>query len=179
MHRNKLLQLLERYKPSSAKEDKTKQKVIEFINANHNCFDRKLEIGHITGSSWLLNKQGDCALLMHHAKLDIWCQPGGHADGNSDIFEVAIKEAQEESGIQSIIALDGDIFDIDIHAIPANSRDKAHLHYDIRFLLQVIGDEELQINEEAKELRWVSKNEIPLLTTEESIIRMHKKWTAL
>ena len=89
---------------------------------------------------------------------------------------MAIKEAQEESGIQAIIAIDNQIFDIDIHAIPANSKDKEHFHYDIRFLLQVQSDEKQQINEESKELRWIGKSKANLPTNEESITRMFNKW---
>ena len=72
--------------------------------------------------------------------------------------------------------MDNQIFDIDIHLIPANSKDKEHFHYDVRFLLQVQNDEKLQINEESKELRWVSKNRANLPTNEDSITRMFDKW---
>jgi len=175
MHRLKLLKLLEQYTPHSQEENATKEKIIVFINENYNCFDRKLETGHITGSAWLLNKQADKALLMHHAKLNIWVQPGGHADGDSDILSVAIREAQEESGIKDIEAVDTNIFDIDIHLIPENSKEKSHYHYDIRFLLQAKNNEELCLNDEAKELKWVDQNEITILTNQQSIIRMYNK----
>jgi 8-oxo-dGTP pyrophosphatase MutT (NUDIX family) len=177
MHRKKILKLLERYKPSFKEDHKAKEDIIIFVDENYNCFDRELEKGHITGSSWLLNKQGDKALLMHHMKLDKWLQPGGHADGDSDILAVAIKEAQEESGINAIEAVDGNIFDIDIHLIPENSKDKSHFHYDVRFLLQVKSDEELSNNGESKELRWINRGDIHSLTKEESVVRMHNKWT--
>ena len=135
-----------------------KQEIINFIKNNENCFDRELSIGHITGSSWLLNKEGDKALLLHHNKLDRWFQLGGHADGESDILAVAIKEAMEESGINAIEPVISEIFDIDVHKIPANSKENEHYHYDIRFLLQVKSDETILLNSEAKELRWISKD---------------------
>ncbi len=178
MHRNKIILLLNRYEPSS-NEIEAKKNILKFIEENENCFERSLEIGHITGSAWLLNKHGDHALLMHHAKLNRWFQPGGHADGDSDILAVAIKEAKEESGISAIEAVMPDIFDIDIHEIPANKKDKAHFHYDIRFLLKVTSDEELQINEEAHELLWIGKNADKSYLNEDSIRRMHNKWINL
>ncbi len=176
MHRENLLKLLEQYQPTDIKEINFKQQIIAFVKENEDCFERSLDIGHITASAWLLDKAGDNALLMHHAKLDKWFQPGGHADGDNNALAVAIKEAQEESGINGVIAMDNQIFDVDIHAIPANSKDKEHFHYDIRFLLQVQSNEELQINEESKELRWIFKNRADLPTDEESIIRMFDKW---
>lgn len=179
MHRNEIINLLNEYQPALSKELKAKERLLKFIKENQDCFKRELEIGHVTGSAWLLNKDGDKALLMHHAKLDRWFQVGGHADGNSDILAVAIKEAQEESGIISIEAVNPGIFDLDIHEIQANSKDKAHYHYDVRFLLKVTSDEELQINEEAKALLWVGKDINKLPTREESILRMHQKWIEL
>lgn len=177
MHRNTLISLLEKY-IATAQEIESKNNILSFIKANPNCFDRELEIGHITGSAWLINKTGDKALLLHHRKLDKWFQLGGHADGDSDILSVAIKEAQEESGIQDIELVMNEIFDIDIHKIPANSKEKEHFHYDVRFILQVKSDEDFVSNQESKELRWISKNRHELPTEEESVTRLFDKWIA-
>lgn len=178
MHRISLLKLLEDYRPKSSKEIDDKNRMILFIKDNQNCFERELDIGHITASSWLLDKSGEHALLMHHMKLDKWLQLGGHADGEADILAVSIKESQEESGINSIEAVSNKIFDIDIHAIPANSKDKEHFHYDVRFLLQVKSNEKPLMNGESKELRWISKDRESLPTNEESVTRMFDKWCA-
>jgi 8-oxo-dGTP pyrophosphatase MutT (NUDIX family) len=178
MKRNLILKLLKKYQPLEEEGD-IKNTLIEFIKANSNCFDRELDYGHITGSSWLLNKTGDKALLLHHKKLDKWLQPGGHADGDGDVLAVAIKEAKEESGISDIESLQQDIFDIDIHLIPANTREKEHFHYDIRFLLQVKNDEEGQISEESKGMSLISKNEENLHNIDKSIKRMIKKWRTI
>jgi 8-oxo-dGTP pyrophosphatase MutT (NUDIX family) len=150
--------------------------MLSFIDQNINCFERSLEIGHITASSWLLNKDGSHALLLHHAKLNNWFQLGGHCDGDTDVLAVALKEAQEESGILHIVPVDTDIFDIDIHLIPENSREKAHYHYDIRFLLQVVSDEVVIQNRESKELRWIEKRADTLPTQNPSVVRMFNKW---
>jgi 8-oxo-dGTP pyrophosphatase MutT (NUDIX family) len=80
-----------------------------------------------------------------------WLQLGGHADGDNDILRVALKEASEESGISSIKDISEEIFDIDVHQIPANKNEKAHIHYDIRFILQVSSDEKIKINHESNE----------------------------
>lgn len=178
MNRLLLINLLEKYS-HTASELRSKNSIISFIKDNKNCFDRELEEGHITGSAWLLNKQGDKALLMHHKKLNRWFQPGGHADGNPDILAVSIKEAREESGINSIVPVSEKIFDIDVHKIPSNLKEKEHFHYDIRFLLQVNSDEVLHMNEEAKELRWIGKSIEEVMTDDESVVRMFHKWINL
>jgi 8-oxo-dGTP pyrophosphatase MutT (NUDIX family) len=111
---------------------------------------------------------------MHHRKLDKWLQPGGHCDGDENVLNVAIKEAQEESGIQSITPITEDIFDVDVHLIPANSRDEAHYHYDVRFLLKAGVDRLIQ-NHESKELRWVELSNYQELDLMPSIQRLAHK----
>ena len=171
--------MLKDYRSDFQEENMFKKKMIAFINKYDNCFERSLEIGHITASAWILNKDQTKALLIHHTKLDKWFQLGGHCDGNPNVLEVAIKEAQEESGIINIEPVSQDIFDIDIHLIPENEKEKAHYHYDVRFLLQVVSDEKTAQNRESKELRWISQSKVDLPTDSPSIVRMFNKWISL
>lgn len=175
MHRDYLKQLLARYNPTQS-EQRFKQDMLEFIYNTPLCFERTHESGHITASAWLLNNDYSQALLMHHAKLNQWFQLGGHCDGDSDVLRVAIKEAQEESGIMNIVPVSTEIFDIDIHLIPENAKEKAHYHYDVRFLLKVDGAEEIQRNSESKELKWFGKEKLLLPTQSPSVVRMFEKW---
>jgi hypothetical protein len=178
MHRAHLHDLLQRYQPT-AEEIEFKSSILAFIQEQPDCFKRSLAIGHITASCWLVSKDGSKALLMHHAKLNRWFQLGGHCDGDWNTLAVAIKEAQEESGIMAIKPISSDIFDIDVHLIPANSKEAEHYHYDIRYLLQVTSDEEVVHNRESKELRWIGKDSHELPTQERSVVRMFQKWTQL
>jgi len=45
----------------------------------------------------LIDSKGERVLLTHHKKLGKWLQLGGHSDGNSNMLDVALKEAKEES----------------------------------------------------------------------------------
>lgn len=178
MHRKQILKLLSDYLPS-LEEIESKERIIRFIEENENCFERSLECGHITASSWLLNRTKTKALMMHHAKLGKWVQLGGHCDGNPDVLAVAIKEAQEESGIAQIAPLFEAIFDIEIYFNPENHKEKAHYHYDIRFLLQATEDDRITSNSESKELRWIGQDIKSLPTQHPSVVRMFHKWLRL
>ncbi len=175
MHRNTLLSLLLKYHPTDPNEINYKKQMIHFINEHLDCFERTLLIGHITGSALILNKEHTHALLLHHTKLDKWFQLGGHCDGDPDVLAVAIREAQEESGIMGITPLSAEIFDIDIHRIPETKHEKAHDHYDVRFLLHVTSDEKLVQNVESKELSWIKLDMSELPTDNPSVVRMFKK----
>ncbi|MBP6870282.1 NUDIX hydrolase [Candidatus Babeliales bacterium] len=178
MRRNNLRALLRTYQPTVEEKD-FKDRMKAFLDIYEDCFHRSQVVGHFTASALLLNKDGSKALLLHHAKLDIWVQPGGHADGEHNLLKVAIKEAQEESGIMGISPLRTEIFDIDIHKIPANSKEAAHDHYDVRFLLQVTSDEDFVQNRESKALRWVDHSSIQELTEQRSVVRLFEKWKKL
>lgn len=172
-----LRDLLVWYNPLDGAEQEYKEVILDFLDQYHNAFERSLEVGHITASAWLINKDNTHALLTHHKKLNKWLQLGGHCDGNADALAVAIKEAQEESGIMEIQSLFCGIFDIDVHLIPETKNEKAHYHYDIRFLLRVVSDEKITVSSESHDLAWVSRSFDDLPTRERSVVRMFEKWT--
>ncbi len=178
MHRKPLLSLIQNYRIQHAAETATIDRFVSFIEANHDCFSRQLEIGHITGSAWLVNNNGSAVLLTHHRKLNRWLQLGGHAEGCSDIRSVAMREAYEESGLKEIRAISEEIFDLDIHRIPERRDEKAHDHYDVRFALRAVGSEEWSVSDESHSLDWVPVLDLARKTEDESLIRMKEKWLA-
>ena len=178
MHRRLFLQLLEAYRNRHPDEGDVIDRFEEFVQRHEDCFERGCVPGHLTGSTFFVNQSGDSLLLTHHRKLDLWLQLGGHADGDPDMLQVALKEAEEESGLPAgdIQAIDTAIFDLDVHPIPARGEDPEHLHYDARFLLRHSGDSDYIVGDESHDLKWAPLTELDRYTTEESIVRMAKKW---
>lgn len=116
-------------------------------------FRRERLGGHFTGSAWLVSADGERALLLHHRKLDRWLQPGGHADGDGNLAAVALREAQEETGLRGL-RVDPKVFDIDRHRIPARGAEPEHWHYDVRFVVHAGDDEAFTVGEESHALAW-------------------------
>lgn len=145
------------------------------------CFHRDHLPGHITGSAWILNKKKTHVLLVHHAKLNKWLQPGGHADGEENVLSVAMREVNEETGLIHFKELVPGIFDIDIHTIPARADFPEHLHYDVRYaLIATEDDEDIEVSEESHDVKWVALEEIPNLCCDNtSILRMLAKTKAI
>lgn len=177
MHRQELLRLLSRHRPRFIEEAAYVDRARAFILLHPDCFDRELLPAHVTGSAWVVNPDRSQALLMHHRKHNQWFQPGGHADGEADIMAVALRETAEESGIdpEHIRLVDGEIFDLDIHAIPAGNGDPAHEHIDVRFLVEV--DDRLPVpgNDESHEVRWIPLHQVPRFNNNRSTFRMLEK----
>lgn len=178
MHRQSLIDQLARYAVDHPEESETIGRFLDFVRSESDCFERSLAKGHVTGSAWIINADGTRVLLTHHRKLDRWLQLGGHADGDPDVFAVALKEAREESGLSEFEAVQDGIFDLDIHAIPARKNEPEHFHYDIRYLLRATGSTDYVVSDESHDLRWVPLDGVAALTREESMTRMVLKWQA-
>lgn len=179
MHRTTLLQLLTEHSTIDAEEERSRVRILGFVREQPQCFERTLRIGHVTGSAWLLNRDGSRALLTFHRKLGRWLQLGGHSDGDPDTLAVALREAREESGIEAIAPVHASIFDVDVHRIPARAEEPEHDHYDVRFLLRVAGDEQVRMSDESLGLRWFGAEELGAIQTDESVLRMARKWRVL
>lgn len=160
-------------------QTETADRMLTFLRTQKNCFLRSCKPGHFTGSAWLINPGGDKILLTLHHKLQRWMQTGGHADGDAQILRVALREAEEESGIQGIESVGSDIFDIDIHLIPENKAkgEPAHYHYDVRYLLRA-PHEHFIISDESDDLRWWSKEDFSTHSAEldASVTRMAERY---
>ncbi len=171
------IDMLENYQAKNESKQKIKNKFIDFVKSNNDCFSRDNSHGHVTASAWLINNQKE-VLLTHHKKLNKWLQLGGHCDGDPDVIGVAIKEAIEESGITDVVLKEGSIFDIDIHEIPENKKDIAHLHYDVRFLLYTT-TKDYTVSNESNNLKWFTKKQLLTgeLDLESSVMDMVEIWT--
>ncbi|RAJ94484.1 ADP-ribose pyrophosphatase YjhB (NUDIX family) [Larkinella arboricola] len=178
MHRKPLLNLLMNYQPVDEDERRMLEQTIQFVHTHADCFERHLSVGHVTGSAWIVSPDRRQVVLLHHAKLDRWFQPGGHADGDPDVLAVALREAEEETGLLELKVVSSAIFDVDVHTIPARATEPEHLHYDIRFMLEAATDSPFIKTRETKDVRWVNCSEIENLTSEKSILRMKSKINA-
>ncbi|MBN6151112.1 NUDIX hydrolase [Xanthomonas sp. AmX2] len=172
-----LRQQLLAYRTHWPEEAEVATQFIELLDDAADPFVRGRLEGHFTGSAWLVGGGGERVLLTHHRKLGRWLQLGGHADGERDLAQVALKEAQEESGLSSLALRDGEIFDLDRHWIPERKDVPGHWHYDARYVVLAGADETFAVSEESLALAWRPVAE--LLAEPEldpSLRRMASKW---
>ena len=142
-------------------------------------FFRARLAGHFTGSAWVVSADGRRTLLTHHRKLDRWLQPGGHADGDPDLARVALREAEEETGVPGLRLEDGTIFDLDRHWIPPRGEVPGHWHYDARYVVCAGADERFVVSAESHALAWRDVAAVAVdPTSDASMRRMAEKWLA-
>jgi 8-oxo-dGTP pyrophosphatase MutT (NUDIX family) len=180
--RTSFLQHLAAYRPFDLKEAEMRDRMHAFVSEQDLCFDRALQIGHITASCWIVNalprgeRQRGQALLTWHNRLNRWLQMGGHLEsGDASLLDAALREAREESGLANVRPLAAAIFDLDVHLIPERKNEPAHFHYDVRFLLEADPAEPLVVSAESRDVAWVPLSGIMALNTDASMRRMVAK----
>ncbi len=177
MHRAAVLRLLRTHATGTLdpREAAMTAEIIAFVEAHADCLLRTCGPGHLTGSAWIVDAPRRHVLLTHHRKLSKWLQPGGHADGDPDLLAVALREAREETGLTRLRPVEGDVFDVDRHWIPARGDVPGHWHFDLRFLVEADPEEELTVSDESHDLMWVKVARVAALNPEESMLRMVRK----
>jgi 8-oxo-dGTP pyrophosphatase MutT (NUDIX family) len=184
-----LLALLSGYLERNPDERACVARIRALVAAHPDCCLRSCLPGHVTASAWVLSPDGRSFLLTHHRKLDRWLQLGGHADGESDVARVALREASEESGVREFAFLGPAgvgpspyLVDVDVHPIPARPGEPAHDHHDLRFVL-VAGSSRTLASPESRALAWFPMAELDArldaLGADESLRRLGRKARAL
>jgi len=168
-----------KYTLTSDRDRNNARTVTEFINNCGAAFERDTAWGHITASAFVLNGSRDHLLLTHHTKLDLWLPLGGHCDGIKDPHFVALKEAYEESGLTHLRHVRDDVFDIDVHNIPASAEMPTHKHLDIRYLLEADMTAPLRPTSESRALAWIKLEQLDAYTSLQSVLIVKQKMVTL
>jgi 8-oxo-dGTP pyrophosphatase MutT (NUDIX family) len=133
--------------------------------------------GHLTGSAFVVDATGEHVVLLLHRKLRRWLQPGGHADGDTNLAAVAWREASEETGIAGLEVLAAPV-DLDVHEVRPPAEDP-HLHLDVRFVVRAPAHALLVANEESDDLRWVSRADLDRFDLDAGLRRLAARSFAL
>lgn len=135
-----LKKLLRQYIPDCEQEAEDLRMMLYYANHFDNILLRENEIAHFTASSWIVNHEHSHILMVFHNIYNSWSWTGGHADGCSDLLNVALKEASEETSLQSLRPLTNSIFSTEILTVPAHHKRGRyvvpHLHLNVTYLLE-------------------------------------------
>lgn len=116
------------------------------------------EHGHLTASAMIVHPDLSRVLLCLHGRINKWVQVGGHTEpGDKSLLEAALREANEESGLDDLLAHPTPI-DLDIH--PVHCRFGESLHYDVRFAVLAASDQ-FTVSDESQALGWYSADDLP------------------
>ena len=175
-----LKEQIEKYIPYNEQEIRDKELMLEYINTFDDVLTRENKMCHFTASNWIINKDRTKVLMIYHNIYKSWAWTGGHADGDSDLLHVALKEAEEETGLNNLKILSDGIFGLQILTVDSHiKRGKyvsSHLHLDCCFLFEANEEDELKIKEDENSgVKWINIDEATKITNEEKMRPIYEK----
>ena len=131
---------IEHYVPLNEQEEADKREILAWLGSGMDVFSRACAAAHLTASAWVVSPDRKSALMVYHNIYNSWSWMGGHADGMTDLHEVAKKETCEECGLRTLKPLSDDIFSIEVLTVDGHEKRgkyvSSHLHLNVTYLFE-------------------------------------------
>ena len=165
------LELLEAYRPANPHLERERARMLAFCAEHPDALHRSSLEGHLTASALVVDRAAGRGLLTHHRKLNRWLQMGGHCDGDANLPAVALREAEEESGIAGL-RIDPRPVQVDVHPIPALPGVPEHLHLDTSYLVYAPPGARAEASDESHAVAWFTPPEAAAMGLEANVLRL-------
>ena len=177
----KIIEEIKKYRPCNAQEQRDQALILDFLEKNGDAFLRSNLLAHMTASSWIVNPERTKTLMVYHNLYDSWSWTGGHADGETDLLSVALREAREETGIAHVRPLSPEIFSLEVLTVDGHEKRgeyvPSHLHMNVTYLLEAEESDTLHVcREENSGVAWFTLEEALKASSEPWFVeRIYKK----
>ena len=164
---------LDRYQPRDAEEVEDLERVRHLLD-DGDAWSRTGAL-HVTASALVVDARDRRVLLRWHARMQRWLQVGGHADpGESDPWAIALREAQEETGLDDLAPLAPALERVPVHVVfvpvPASGDEPDHELADIRYAFATARPERSRAESAHAAVRWVGFEEARSVITEPNLL---------
>ncbi|GCA67574.1 NUDIX hydrolase [Mediterraneibacter butyricigenes] len=171
MSRQELMEQIANYIPYNEQEERDQNLILNWIEEQENAFSRENKMAHMTASAWVVNPERNKVLMVYHNIYDSWSWLGGHADGETDLLTVALREVKEEAGISKVRPVSEDIFSLESLTVDGHVKKgtyvSSHLHLNVTYLLEADPEETLSVKaDENSGVAWFSPEEALARSTE-------------
>ncbi|SCK31816.1 NUDIX hydrolase [Streptomyces sp. WMMB 322] len=147
-------------------QEELRREYLTFLGAHENAMWKACSDGHLTASALVVDPAGGRVLLTLHRKLRMWLQMGGHCEPeDTTLAGAALREAQEESGIDGLTLFPGGPLRLDRHLTPCA------WHLDVQYAALAPAGALERVSEESLDLRWYGYDEVAA-AADESVVRL-------
>lgn len=177
---SKAIRAIQDFQPQTAAEVATKERMLHLLETETGLFTRENQKQHFTTSTLILSTDYQEVLLIHHKLFNAWSWTGGHNDGNVNFKAVAIKEAQEETGLAEFQWFSPAIQSLDILPVAKHQRRgepvKAHEHLNVAYILLADKKAPLQTNlVETNGVKWWPLKDLLKISNEPHMVPIYQK----
>lgn len=170
-----LTEQIKKYIPCNEQEERDQAQMLHFMGHTPDCLTRKNTIAHFSASIWTLNPSYTKTLMIYHNIYDSWSWIGGHADGDPDLCAVALRELQEETGVENAVLVSPDIFSLETLTVNGHMKKgiyvPSHLHLNVTYLAVAEESAPLRIKpDENQKVSWFTFSDALTLPTESWMI---------
>lgn len=175
-----LLDVIDRFQPRCEQEREDRRMMQSYLARFDNLLVRENEIAHFTASAWITSPARDRVLMAYHNIYRSWAWTGGHADGNANLLEVALKEAGEETAAHGLRAVAEAPISLEILPVPPHFRKGkfvvAHLHLNLTYLLEAEDKAPVRNKpDENSAVQWFPLREAVAASTEPDMRKVYEK----
>ena len=171
MDRKELISKIKKYQPFNEQEEMDKALILNWIETQENAFSRENTVAHMTASAWVVNKERSKVLMIYPNIYNSWSWLGGHADGETDLLAVAVREVKEEAGITNVRPVSDEIFSLESLTVDGHVKKgryvSSHLHLNVTYLLEADSEEAVSVKaDENSGVAWFTSGEALKKSTE-------------
>lgn len=174
------IEVVKHYQASLEQEQTDQALMNDFFQRNPDALDRSNLTAHVTSSVFIMNMAKTKVLMGFHNIYQSWGWFGGHNDGDPDCLNVALKEATEETGINTFAKISETPVALDVihvqnhikkgHYVPD------HLHLNITYGLFVDDTVQIDFNDaEHSGIQWFDLKDYLTHVKEERMKPLYQK----
>ena len=169
------------YTPWNEQEARDRAQILRFLEQNPDAFLRSNAVAHMTASAWVVNAAREKVLMVYHRLYDSWAWTGGHADGETDLLAVALREAREETGVQHLRPVSREIYSLEVLPVAGHVKHgeyvSSHLHLNVTYLLEADERDPLRVcKAENSAVQWFTLEDALRASTEPWFVeRIYRK----
>ncbi len=167
---DQLAALLRDYKTADEGEAADLTRVTELVLSAADPWSRATPL-HVTASALIVHPASGRVLLRWHPRQQAWLQVGGHADpGELDPLAIALREAQEETGLPDLRPWPSPALrHLVIVPVAAGRGEPEHEHADLRFALATEQPDAIRAERPDAQLRWLAADAAAETTSEANL----------